>query len=47
MKVRGWKLEVGNWRLEVRGKRLEVGGCWLFETFVFSLDKIEALSSFI
>ena len=44
----GWRLEVEGWRLEVRGRMLlVVVGCKLFETFIFNLDKIEALLSFI
>ena len=37
-------LDVGGWRLELGGRRLLVIGCWLFDTFFFDIDDIEAPS---
>ena len=42
--VGGWRLEVIGYRLEVGGQRLLVIGCWLFNTFVFDINNIEAPS---
>ena len=40
----GCRFVVIGYRLEVGGRRLLVIGCWLFNTFVFEINNIEAPS---
>ena len=44
LNVGGWRFEVIGYRLEVRGWSLLIIGCWLFDTFVFDINNIEAPS---